>query len=518
LSNELVINSTQTGCRIALLKDRSLAEFHYEEEDSRFNVGDIYLGTVRKVVQGLNAAFIDIGYEKDAFLHYLDLGPQVSSLNKFTKLVLSKKEVSYKLNKFKLEPEIDKLGKINQVLSKNQQILVQVVKEPISTKGPRLSCELSIAGRYLVLVPFSTTVNISKKIADAEERKRLLRLISSIKPENFGVIIRTVAEGKDVAELDRDLRNLVAIWEEGVKKLKTAKSREKVIGEMNRASSILRDMLNESFDSISVDSKERYDEIKSYIGKIAPDKEKIVKLYNGKVKIFENFGIEKQLKSLFGQSISLPHGGYLIIEHTEALHVIDVNSGNKSNAEDNQETTALHVNLEAAKEIARQLRLRDMGGIIVVDFIDMKNPENKKLIYEKMKEEMKPDRSKFTVLPLTKFGLMQITRQRVRPEMNIITKEKCPTCNGTGKITASILVSDQIERNLEFILTKQNEKDITIALHPYLHSYFRQGFVSRRMKWFFKYFKWVRLMEDSSLGITEYKFMNTKTTEEIEIV
>ncbi|MDN5204410.1 Rne/Rng family ribonuclease [Fulvivirgaceae bacterium BMA10] len=516
MSNELVINSTQNGCRIALLKDKSLVEFHFEDNGTQFTVGDVYLGAVKKVVQGLNAAFIDIGYEKDAFLHYLDLGPKVKSLNKFSKLASTKKNAYPKISNFKIEPDIDKFGKISQVLSKNQQILVQIVKEPISSKGPRLSCELSIAGRYMVIVPFSNTVNISKKIGDSEERKRLMRLISSIKPENFGIIIRTVAQGKEVADLDRDLKNLVKIWEDGVKKMKTAKPREKVIGEISRASSMLRDMLNESFDSITTDDKEIYDEVKSYIKTIAPDKEKIVKKYNGKAKIFENFGIEKQLKTLFGQSVSIPGGGYLIIEHTEALHVIDVNSGNKSNAEEDQETTALTVNLQAAKEIARQLRLRDMGGIIVIDFIDMKKPDNKKLLFKKMKEEMQDDRSKFTVLPLSKFGLMQITRQRVRPELNISTLEKCPSCNGTGKISASILVSDQIEQNLEYILQKQNEHNVQIALHPYLHSYFTKGIFSKRVKWFLKYHKWINIIEDSSLGITEFKFL-TKTGEEIEI-
>lgn len=466
---------------------------------------------------GLNAAFIDIGYEKDAFLHYLDLGPQVSSLNKFTKLALTKKSTALKLSKFKLEPDIEKLGKITQVLTRNQQILVQVVKEPISTKGPRLSCELSIAGRYIVLVPFSNTVNVSKKITDNEERKRLVRLLSSIKPDNFGIIIRTVAAKKEVVELDKDLRNLLEIWEQGAEKLVNAKPRDKVIGEMSRASSILRDMLNESFDSITVDDRSILEEVKGYIHKIAPEKEKIVKQYNGKAKIFESFGIEKQFKSLFGQSVSLPGGGYLIIEHTEALHVIDVNSGNKSNAEKDQEATAVSVNLEAAREVARQLRLRDMGGIIVVDFIDMKKAENKKLLYDKMKDEMKSDRSRFTILPLTKFGLMQITRQRVRPEMNIATKEKCPTCNGTGKITASILVSDLIEKNLDFILSKQNDSKVSISLHPYLFAYFKKGIISRQLKWFMKYHKWVNLEKDSSLGVTEYKFIN-QTGDEIEIV
>jgi len=517
LSNELIISATQLGCRIALLKDKTLAEFHEEQEGSKFVVGDIYLGTVKKVVQGLNAAFIDIGYEKDAFLHYLDLGPQFGSLQKFNKLVRAKKITGGKLDRFQLEKDIDKHGKISQQLSKNQLVPVQVVKEPISTKGPRLSCELSIPGRYLVLVPFATSVSVSKKITSGDERKRLLRLIQSIKPENFGVIIRTVAEGKEVAELDKDLRNLVKTWEEGMTRLMTAQPNEKIIGEISKTSSILRDLLNESFDNIQVDDKKMFDEVKNYIHTIAPDKEKIVKLYTGKAKIFEHFGIERQIKSAFGQTISLRAGGYIIIEHTEALHVIDVNSGNKSNREANQETTALSVNLEAAREVARQLRLRDMGGIIVVDFIDMRNAENKKVIFTTMKDEMgRNDRARHTVLPLSKFGLMQITRERVRPQMNIATKEVCPTCNGTGKITASILVSDQIEKNIEHLLVKQNEKSLVLALHPYLHAYFTGGFISPRMRWYLKHKRWVTLVKDSSLAMTEFKFLN-RDGEEIEL-
>lgn len=516
MSNELVINSTQYGCRIALLRDKSLIEFHNEKKANTFTVGDIYLGSVKKVVPGLNAAFIDVGYEKDAFLHYLDLGPQVSSLNKFTKAIQSGKPVSPVLKNFKSLPDINKFGKINQVLSKNQKILVQVVKEPISTKGPRLSCELSIAGRYLVLVPFSNAVNVSKKISSNDERKRLVRLISSIKPENFGVIIRTVAESKDVAELDKDLRNLIKKWEQGIKKLKRAKTREKIIGEMGRVSSLLRDVLNESFDNIVADDQVIFDEVKGYIKEIAPKKEKIVKKYHGKAKIFEQFGVEKQLKTLFGKSVSLPNGGYLIIEHTEALHVIDVNSGNKSNDEQNQESTALNTNLEAAKEISRQLILRDMGGIIVIDFIDMRRSDNKRKLYDKMKEFMNQDRSKYTILPLSKFGLMQITRQRVRPELDINTTEICPTCGGSGKIAPTILVSDQIERDIEYLFNKQNEKYIELTLHPYLYSYFTKGLISKQMKWYFKYGKKVRLTQDSSLAITQYVFTN-KMGGQIEI-
>ena len=515
MSNELIISTAQDECRIALLRDKTLVEFHQETEGSKFTVGDIYMGTVKKVVQGLNAAFIDVGYDKDAFLHYLDLGPQFSSLQKFTKLVRAKK-IFGKLEKFTLEPDIDKHGKISQQLTKGQLLPVQIVKEPISTKGPRLSCELSLAGRYLVLVPFSNTVNVSKKITSSDERKRLLRLIQSIKPENFGVIVRTVAEGVEVADLDRDLRNLVKTWEEGIARLPNAQPNDKLIGELNKTSSLVRDLLNESFDNIHVDDKKIYEEIRTYIRTISPEQEKIVKLYTGRVKIFEHYGIEKQIKSAFGQTVSLKGGGYLIIEHTEALHVIDVNSGNKSNREDNQENTALSVNIEAAKEIARQLRLRDMGGIIVVDFIDMKSHDNKKQIHKIMKEEMEKDNAKSTVLPLSKFGLMQITRERVRPQVNIATKEVCPACNGTGKIGASILVSDQIEKTLEYLLVKQNQRQLVLALHPYLHAYFTKGFFSQRLKWFFKYKRWVNMEIDSSMGITEFKFLN-KEGEEIQL-
>ncbi len=516
MSSELIINSTQNENRIALLKEKKLIEFHRDHEGSQFKVGDIFLGTVKKVVQGLNASFIDIGHEKDAFLHYLDLGPQFSSFVKYTKVMQTRKNVSSNLDKFRNEPDISKLGKISQVLTKNQQILVQVVKEPISTKGPRLSSELSIAGRYLILVPFSNAVSISRKIANGHERKRLLRLLSSIKPQKFGVIIRTVAEGKDVAELDADLRTLITIWDNGINTLRTAKPREKIIGEMSMASSLLRDVLNESFDNIVVDDNNVFEEIKNYIKQIAPGKEKIVKYYTGRVKIFENFGIEKQLKSLFGTTVSLKGGGYLIIEHTEALHVIDVNSGNKSNRENSQETTAFSVNLEAAIEVARQLRLRDMGGIVVIDFIDMRKAANRKIVYLKIKEEMKNERSKFTVLPLSKFGLMQITRQRVRPEMTIETQENCPSCNGTGKIGASILVSDEIEKNIDFILSKQNEKRISVSVHPYLYAYFTKGLPSRQQKWFLKFNKWVKLVEDSSLAITAFE-IHDQQGEEIQV-
>ena len=517
MANELVINATQDGFRIALLRDRGLIEYHIDENNNNFTVGDVYWGTLKNLTPSLNAGFVDIGYKKDAFLHYSDLGPQFNSLKKFVKLVTEGKDIGSDLSQFDIEPAINKLGKITEILSRNQNILVQVVKEPISNKGPRLSAELAIAGRYMILVPFTNNVSLSKRITSSEERNRLTRLITSIKPENFGVIVRTAAERREAAKLDKDLKDLLEKWVEGVSMLKKATPRDKIIGEINRASSILRDMLNESFDNIVVDDKKAYDEIKQYTKKIAPEKEKIVRYYQGKTKIFEHFGIEKQLKMLFGQTVNMESGGYLIIEHTEAMHVVDVNSGNKTTAAEDQEEMVLQVNLAAAKEVARQLRLRDMGGIIVVDFIDMKNAEYKRELYQKMKEYMKEDRSKTTVLPLSRFGLMQLTRQRVRPEMSIITQEQCPSCAGTGKIDASIAVAEQIERKLQLVLETQNEPSVTLFIHPYLYAYFTAGFPSQRVKWLIKYKKWIKLLEDSSIGVTEFKFFD-KHGEEIELM
>ncbi|RZJ59411.1 MAG: Rne/Rng family ribonuclease, partial [Hymenobacter sp.] len=391
-----------------------------------------------------------------------------------------------------------------------------VIKEPISTKGPRVSTDISMAGRYLVLMPFSNTISVSKKIVSKAERDRLKRLIASIKPEGFGVIIRTVAEGHEVAELDRDMQSMVENWETLYANLRKGQPRDKMLGELGRTSSMLRDMLNESFDSIVVDTPGRFEEMKGYVQKIAPDKIGLVKLHNNKAKVFEHLGIEKQLKTLFGKTVSVPGGGYLVIEHTEALHVVDVNSGSKSNQENDQEATALMINLLAAKEVARQLRLRDMGGIIVVDFIDMRAAESRKKVEDAVYHIMKQDKAKFTILPITKFGLMQITRQRVRPAETIVTGEVCPTCGGTGKISASIQVTDEIDNSIDDLLLNQNQAGITLYVHPFLHAFYTKGLVSRQMKWYLKYYKWVKVMKDTSLGLTDFR-IEDEHGEQIEL-
>jgi ribonuclease G len=462
---------------------------------------------------GLNAAFVDVGSEKDAFLHYLDLGPQFQTLQKFVKACLNKKAKISGISRIKNEPDIDKNGKIADVLTAGQLILVQVVKEPISTKGPRLSCEISIAGRNLVLIPFADKVSVSQKIESADERSRLKTLIQSIKPRNYGVIVRTVAEAKKVATFDAELRGLVRKWESAFENLKGADTPHLLIGELSRTSAILRDILNGTFNSITLNDETAYTEIKEYISQIAPEKEKIVKLYDGSEPLFEHFGIEKQIKSLFGRTVSIKSGAYLIIDHTEALHVIDVNSGNRSKAAKDQETNALEVNLLAVSEIARQLRLRDMGGIIVVDFIDMHENEHKQLVYERMRELMVAHKAKHNVLPLSKFGLMQITRQRVRPEMNIDTTENCPTCKGSGKINASIMLEQEIENAVRNLAVNEGLWQINLRVHPYVAAFLKQGIWSVQLKWMLKYHCYIKIKAAMALNFLDYKFIYTEKEE-----
>mgnify|MGYP000528573015 CR=1 FL=1 len=389
-----------------------------------------------------------------------------------------------------------------------QEVLVQIAKEPISSKGPRLTAEISFAGRFLVLIPFSDKVSVSQKIKSNEEKLRLRQLIQSIKPRNFGVIVRTVAEGKRVAELNNELKTLVRCWEDMLVKLQKAQLPSLVYEETGRTVGILRDIFSPSFENIYVNDKETYNQIYNYVSLISPDRKDIVKLYDGELPIFDNFAITKQIKSSLGKTVSFKSGAYVIIEHTEALHVIDVNSGNRSKASSDQESNALDVNMNAAEEIARQLRLRDMGGIIVIDFIDMDEAENRQKLYDRMRELMANDRARHNILPLSKFGLMQITRQRVRPEMTVTTTETCPVCHGTGKADAAVLVIDKIEDQLEFLVEEKKIKNLVLKVHPFVEAYLKKGFWSLRRKWAFKHHIHLKVVGVPSFYIYEYKFFN----------
>jgi ribonuclease G len=516
MNTELFINVTPSEVVIALLCDKRLVELSREKSDTGFSVGDILLGKIKRIMPGLNAAFVDVGYEKDAFLHYLDLGPNILSLIKFSTQAIQKQSNTHLLADFSLEKEILKTGKINEVLKPNQSIMVQVMKEPISSKGPRLTTDITLPGRFLVLIPFSDKINISQKILRLEERERLRRLVQSIKPKNFGAIIRTAAENKSVAELDADMRNLLDKWEKLWKALADAVPVKVLLGEMDRSMTILRDRVNPSFTNIYVNDYKYYERIKAYLHTIAPDKKNIVQYYKGSEPLFEHFGIDKQIKASFGRTVNLKSGGYLIIEHTEAMHVIDVNSGSRTQSNTDQESNAIAVNIEAAEEIARQLRLRDIGGIIVCDFISMHNANNKKILYEKMKTAMAPDPATHTILPPSKFGLIQITRERVRPQVKEKTTEKCPACGGSGEVQSSILLIDQIENDLQYLIKEQNQKNIILTVHPFIEAYLTKGIFNIKMKWFLKYHTRIKVKPMSSYHILEYHFFN-KDEEEIKM-
>ena len=511
MTSEVIIDVQPKEISIALLEDKQLVEYQQEQRTASFSVGNIYVAKVKKIMPGLNACFVDVGAERVAFLHYLDLGTQFNSFEKYLKQVTSDRKKLYPIQKASIQPDLKKDGSIANALKVGQEILVQIVKEPINTKGPRLTCELSFAGRYLVLIPFEDGVSVSTKIKRGEERSRLKQLIQSIKPKNFGVIVRTVAEGKRAAELDAELKILLKRWDDVISKVqKTTERPQLCFEEESRAVALLRDLFNPTYDGIHVNDSGIYDEIKNYLGIIAPEKKEIVKLYNGTLPIFDNYDVTKQLKSGFGKTVNYKHGAYLIIEHTEAMHVVDVNSGTRIKKENSQETNALETNLGAADELARQLRLRDMGGIIIVDFIDMKLPEDRQLLYERMCKNMQKDRAKHNILPLSKFGLMQITRQRVRPAMSVNVEETCPTCFGKGTIKSSILFTDTLESKIETLVNKIGVRKFCLHVHPYVAAFINKGIFSLKRKWQFKFGMGIRIIPSQKMAFLQYEFYDAK--------
>lgn len=517
MKSELIVDVSPNDVSIALLEDSRLVSLQKESRSVSYAVGDIYLAKVKKLMPGLNAAFVNVGYEKDAFLHYLDLGPSFASYIEVVNKALDPKEKLPDTSKLKLLPEIDKHGSIADVLTPGQRLLVQIVKEPISSKGPRLTTEITFTGRNMVLVPFSNKISVSQKISSAAEKQRLRKVVEAIKPDNFGVIIRTSAEGKKVAELNHELRELAHRWEETLEnaRRKQNDAPAAVYEETGRSVGVLRDVFNpDTFEAIHVNDADTYRQLLSYVNIIAPEKADIVKLYTKEEPIFDSFGITRQIKTSFGKTVSFRSGAYIIIEHTEALHVIDVNSGNRSRASADQESNALEVNLRAADEIVRQLRLRDMGGIIVVDFIDMALAENRQKLYEHMRELMSSDRARHNILPLSKFGLMQITRQRVRPDLEIETAEKCPSCSGTGTVESSLLFTDTLHSKLDFCINDLGKTGFTMYVHPFVDAFIKKGlFNSLYRTWRKEFGNKFKIIADQSLAYLQYKVIGADKQE-----
>lgn len=508
MKSELIVDVQQKEISTALLEDSRLVSLQKESRNIAYAVGDLYLAKVHKLMPGLNAAFINVGYEKDAFLHYLDLGTRFNAYAKFMEAALTDTRSVPQTSDFLNEPDIPKAGTITDVLTAGKPLLVQIAKEPISSKGPRLTTEISFTGRYMILIPFADKINVSQKIKSTEEKLRLRQLVSMIKPKGFGVIVRTSAENKGVAELHNELRSLLKDWEEAVVKLQRSTPPTLIYEEESRAVSLIRDIFSPSFESIHVNDAETFTQIQNYVALIAPDKKDIVKLYSKETPIFDHFGITRQVKSSFGKTVSFKSGAYIIIEHTEALHVIDVNSGNRARAGNDQETNALDVNLRAADEIARQLRLRDMGGIIVIDFIDMSKSEHRQALYDHMKEIMAGDRARHNILPLSKFGLMQITRQRVRPALDIPTSESCPSCYGKGEIQPSLLFTDTLAEKLDLLVNHIGVSNFKMYIHPFVDAYIKKGFFSIYSKWKRTYGRKFKIIADESLAYLQYKVID----------
>ena len=516
MRSELVVNVQPNDILTALLEDTRLVSLQKETRDATYAVGNLYLAKVKKLMPGLNAAFVNVGYEKDAFLHYLDSGTQFKSYAQCINTALEDKRNVPNISKMKLQPDIDKHGSITDLLTCGQHLIVQIAKEPISSKGPRLTTEISFTGRLLVLTPFSNKISVSQKIRSSEERMRLRKLIESIRPANFGVIIRTSAEGKRVAELNNELKTLVKYWEDTIAKAQKAEAPSLLYEEESRAVGVIRDIFSPSFENIYVNDEEVFRQIQNYVSTIAPDKKDVVKLYSKETPIFDYFCITKQIKTSFGKTVSFKSGAYIIIESTEALHVIDVNSGNRSKSSSNQESNALDVNLRATDEIARQLRLRDMGGIIVIDFIDMAQAEHRQALYDHMKEIMQSDRARHNILPLSKFGLMQITRQRVRPALDIVTTEACPSCGGRGEIQPSLLFTDMLKDKIDYLINSLKAKRFVMYVHPFVDAFLKKGIFSEYLRWRFKYGFKFRILSDQSLELLEYRIKD-KNGNEIDL-
>ncbi len=513
MKSELIVDVQPSEVSIALLEDSRLVSLQKESRSLAYAVGDIYLAKVKKLMPGLNAAFVNVGYEKDAFLHYLDLGSRFTTYAEFVKQLLEDKKKIPNISKINLKAEIDKHGTITDVITPGQELLVQIVKEPISSKGPRLTTEISFTGRYLVLIPFCDKISISQKIKSTEEKTRLRQLVGSIKPKNFGVIVRTSAEGKKVAELNNELQTLIECWEKAIEKAQHADVPSLIFEEESRIVGVLRDIFSPTFESIHVNNAEIYEQILKYVTLIAPERKDIVNIYADDQPIFDHFNITRQIKSSFGKTVSFKSGAYIIIEHTEALHVIDVNSGNRAKATNDQESNALEVNLRAADEIARQLRLRDMGGIIVVDFIDMAKAEHRQALYDHMREVMANDRARHNILPLSKFGLMQITRQRVRPALDLVTTEECPSCFGKGIVQPSLLFTDTLEEKIEYMVKTLKMKNFIVYVHPYVDAYLKKGIISLATKWKFAIGGGFKILPDQSLAYLQYKVIDSKHNE-----
>ena len=554
MNKQLLMNKIGDEIQVALVEEGRLAELTIEHPESRRSIGDIYLGRVHKVVEGLKAAFVDIGQKSDGFLHFSDVGTTSEDYRALIEdddddengggddaedgedsvsaagsadgagSVPSARAPQRTAGKKVPATEEEKAEKrqsytqmIAGKLKPNDSILVQVIKEPISNKGSRLTSDITIAGRFMVLLPFGGgQVAVSRRVVVRKERARLKKLVRSMLPEGFGAIIRTVAEHQEESLLKQDLEKLLAKWVQIEEKLKDATPPQLIFKEDTIISSVLRDSLTSDVTEIVANSPGIYKETLNYIQWAAPEMEKNVSLYQGKLPLFEGYNIAKDVESIFSRKVWLKSGGYIIIEHTEAMVVVDVNSGRYA-AKREQEENSLKTNLEAAREIVRQLRLRDIGGIIVVDFIDMLDQKNAKKVYDSMRTELRNDRAKSNILPMSDFGIMQITRERIRPSLMQRMGDQCPACGGTGVVQARFTTINQIERWLRKYALQQNMKfqQLDLYVSPTVAEPLKNTDMKTELKWFLQHMVFVRVKPDESLRSDDFRFYNRRSNKDI---
>jgi|WetSurMetagenome_2_1015567.scaffolds.fasta_scaffold49937_1 ribonuclease G len=547
MKKDIIINSTANEHRIAILEDGKTAELFVETPGKDRNVGDIYLGKVAKIMPGIRAAFIDIGKEQDAFLHFSDIGSIEEYSSLFEEDEDEKEEEAAEITKEANSQDSNNGSQINERngvppaseksednerhqdrkrrhhstqnysqvnLQKGQDILVQITKEPVGKKGVRVRSAISLPGRFLVLIPFDGKVGVSKKLANFKEKRRLRKVVRAMLPKGFGAIIRTVADGKTDEMLQQDLNDLIKTWEGIEKAVKSSKAPALIYKDMNTTSSVIRDLFQEAVEHVVVDQKKLFKEIRNYVQWMSPDMLNRVEYYREKEPVFDKYGIERDIQVLLSKKVWLKSGGYLFIEKTEAMTVIDVNSGRYA-AKREQELNSLRTNLEAAREVCRQIRLRDIGGLVVVDFIDLEDDKNQKKIYDEMKKELRRDRAKVTVLPMTEFCLVQMTRQRIRQSVQLSFSEACPTCGGTGQVQSKTSTLNQIERWIKRFKTEKREYRLELRVHPTIAEYLNDGTISRLTKLQFKFFVKIKIIPDSTLSAEEFKFFSVRQRKEV---
>lgn len=524
MKKEIIINSTSSQNRVAITEDGKLVDFFVDNLDKRRMVGNIYLGKVARVLPGIRAAFIDIGLKHDAFLHFSDIGDKLEEMkgviDEEDESDFDDDDISIAEHKNQNDSKQHKGNgskhherKIPKIY-KGEEIVIQIIKEPVKDKGVRVTSSISIPGRFCVLLPFDNKIGVSKKIIDYKERRRLRRIARGILPENCGLIIRTAAKEQEENALAADLKFLVNTWNEIQEEIKNKKPPSIVYTDVTTTNSVIRDFLSADVTNIFVDSKKIYKEIRDYIQFIQPELVKRLEFYRDSTPIFEAFRIEEQIRGLMGRRVPMPSGGHIVIEHTEAMVVIDVNSGRYA-AKKDQELNSLKTDLEAAREIVRQLRLRDIGGLIVVDFIDLEEEKNRKKIYDELKKEFKKDRAKIALLPMTEFGLMQITRERIRENIMQSMHDVCPYCNGTGLITKKSNLIHEIEEWLKRYKHEGKYKLLTLRVHPTLAEELKRGKISILTKLSLRYFLRLKLDVDSKIGLQKFYFLATKTGEDL---